>query len=312
MKKTRKKVLGIIGLALVAVMTVFAVLLPESGASALVTNPVTDEVEVRVVGNAPMISLVYPEDGAIFVDPTQYFAFEYANVETTTTKVYYTDSDGTEHVYTIDTVDPDYHPGISENYPLNLLGEEYGYGEYKIVTTGVGYDGVTTEDTVTFSFYPVYGDVEETTENGVYSLNLRYFEDSEDLDAIIVRVYDADGNLVTALSPIKVALPTKEVALDFAGNGLPSGDYTIEIIGVDANGEELSAPYIIDLAYNESKKEDAGDDSVPAPNTGRFFGAGNVSGSDAIVTGLITFVAVAIVAIVIVARTKRNNSNHKK
>lgn len=312
MKKTRKKILGIVGLTLVMIMTVCAVLLPESGASALDTNPVTDEVKVRVVGSVPMISLIYPEDGAIYVDPSQHFAFEYENVETTTTEVRYTDADGVEHIYTIDTVDPDYHPGTSEDYPLDLLSERYSYGDYKIVTKGVGFGGVTAEDTVAFSFYPVYGDIENTSQNGSYRLNLHYLADSEDLASIRINVYDANGNLVTALSPVEVTPPTDEVELDFAAKGLPSGEYTVEIVGLDAEGKELSVPYTINLTYNEDKKEAPEDASVPAPDTGRFFGMGNVSGSDLIVTSLAVFVAAATVAIALIIRTKKDKSGQKK
>lgn len=312
MKKTRKKILGIVGLTLVMIMTVCAVLLPESGASALDTNPVTDEVKVRVVGSVPMVSLIYPEDGAIYVDPSQHFAFEYENVETTTTEVRYTDADGVEHIYTIDTVDPDYHPGTSEDYPLDLLSERYGYGDYKIVTKGVGFGGVTAEDTVAFSFYPVYGDIENTPQNGSYRLNLHYLADSEDLASIRINVYDANGNLVTVLSPVEVTPPTDEVELDFAAKGLPSGEYTVEIVGLDAEGEELSVPYTINLTYNEDKKEAPEDASVPVPDTGRFFGMGSVSGSDLIVTSLAVFVAAATVAIALIIRTKKDKSGQKK
>ena len=308
MKITRKKILGIVGLTLVVAMTVFAVLLPDSGVSALDTNPVTDEVKVRVVGSAPMIKLVYPESGVVFVDPTQYFKFEYENVETTTTEVRYTDGDGIEHIYTIDTVDPDYYPGTSEDYPLDLLGEDYGYGDYKIVTKGVGFDGVTAEDTVAFSFYPVYGDIEGTSENGLYRLNLHYLANSENLASIRINVYDANGDLVTVLSPIEVVPPVEEVELGFAANDLPSGDYTVEIVGLDAEGEELSVPYTIKLTYNEDKKEDPEDNPVPAPDTGRFFGMGSISGADLIFTSLAVFVAAATIAVALVIRTKKDKS----
>lgn len=314
MKKTRKKVLGIIGLTLVVAMTVLAILLPGSEASALDTNPVTDEVQVRVVGSVPMVSLIYPEDGSVFVDPLQHFQFKYENVETTTTEIYYTDTEGNQHIYTLDTVDPDYNPGTSEEYPLDLSDERYGYGDYIIVTSGVGFGGVTAEDSVSFSFYPVYGVLSDDSEEGVYYLSLRYFNGSEELANIIVNVYDADGNLVEALSPIEVSVPDgdKELKLPFADNDLPSGQYSIEIIGVDADGEPLGNPYIISLDY--TKKDDGGDEPgsvVPAPNTGRFSGVGNISNSDVILTSLVIFTAAVVVSIVVVAYKKNDCSNKK-
>lgn len=321
MKKTKKTILGIIGLTLVVAMTVLAVLLPESGASALDTNPITDEVKVRVVGSVPMIKLTYPENDTIFVDPTQYFTFEYENVETTTTEVRYTDASGTEHIYTIDTVDPDYVPGTSEAYPLDLLGTDYGYGEYKIVTKGIGFDGVTAEDTIAFSFYPVYSTLTDGEGDGSYNLKLYYDEEAGDLAAIVVNVYDANGNLVEALSPAKVVPPADELNLAFAANELPSGEYTIEIVGVDSEGEELSAPYTIKLTYNEKKSDDddGGDDSSDtkedtpvAPGTGRFWGTGNISDSDILITALAVFVAAITVAVALIIRTKKDKATESK
>ena len=165
---------------------------------------------------------------------------------------------------------------------------------------------------MTFSFYPVYGDIENTSQNGSYRLNLHYLADSEDLASIRINVYDANGNLVTALSPVEVTPPTDEVELDFAAKGLPSGEYTVEVVGIDAEGKELSVPYTINLTYNEDKKEAPEDASVPAPDTGRFFGIGNVSGSDLIVTSLAVFVAAATVAIALIIRTKKDKSGQKK
>lgn len=83
MKKTKKKILGLAGLVLVAFMTVLALLLPDSGASALTTNPITDEVQVQVVGSEPDVTITSPGNDAVLVEPSQYFQFDFANVDTT-------------------------------------------------------------------------------------------------------------------------------------------------------------------------------------------------------------------------------------
>lgn len=314
MKKTRKKILGFVGLVLVAAMTVLAIMLPGADTSALETNPVTDEVKVRVVGSAPLVTFVYPEDGSVFVDPAQHFQFKYENIETTTTEIYYTDPEGTEHTYTIDTVDPNFYPGTSEEYPLDLSSTEYGYGSYKIVTRGVGYDGVTSEDTVSFFYYPVYGEVIDDSD-GVFNLGLFYNADSEDLDLILVNVYDSDGNLVTALSPKTVDLPDTEVDLEFEKNNLPSGTYTVEIIGLDSDGNVLSTPYTLELNYTEKKEEESSDgeksndnNTTGVPDTGYFWGGTNITGTDVAVTGLSVFSATVILAIVLVVRNKHDKT----
>lgn len=306
MKKTRKRILGFIGLMLVVAMTVWAVLLPDLGASALETNPITDEVNVRVVGSTPMITLTHPMNDSIFVDPAQYFQFDYENVETTTTKIYYTDSDGTEHMYTLDTEDPDYATGTSSEHLLDLSEDKYRYGSYKIVTIGVGFDGVTAEDTVEFSYYPVYGELEDSTQNGTFGLNLFYNSESEDLAEIMINVYDSDGNIVTALSSLKVSVPNTKTSLAFAENNLPFGDYTVEIIGLDDEGNALSTPYILNLQYKNESEDEDNSEVVATPDTGYFWGGTNVSGTDITVTGLVAFLAVAIVATVLVTRTKKD------
>ena len=312
MKKARKKILGFVGLVLVVAMTVLAIMLPGAGTSALETNPVTDEVKVRVVGSTPLISLIYPEDSSVLVDPAQHFQFEYENIETTTTEIYYTDPEGAEHVYTIDTVDPNFYPGTSEEYPLDLSGTGYGYGSYKITARGIGYDGVTSEDTI--SYYPVYGEIIDGS-GGTFNLGLFYNADNKDLASILVNVYDANGNLVTALSPKTINLPGTEVDLDFAKNNLPFGAYTVEIIGLDSEGDELSVPYTLDLNYEEDKKEDSedsengsNDNATGAPDTGYFWGGTNITGVDFATTGLIAFSATVVLAVVLVVRNKREKT----
>lgn len=314
MKKARKKILGFVGLVLVVAMTVLAIMLPGAETSALETNPVTDEVKVRVVGSTPLISLIYPEDSSVLVDPAQHFQFEYENIETTTTEIYYTDPEGAEHIYTIDTVDPNFYPGTSEEYPLDLSGTGYGYGSYKITARGIGYDGVTSEDTISFSYYPVYGEIIDDS-GGTFNLGLFYNADNEDLASILVNVYDANGNLVTALSPKTINLPGTEVDLDFAKNNLPFGAYTVEIIGLDSEGDELSVPYTLDLNYEEDKKEDSedsengsNDNATGAPDTGYFWGGTNITGVDFATTGLIAFSATVVLAVVLVVRNKREKT----
>ncbi len=306
MRKTSKKILGVAGLTLVAVMTVIAILLP-GGASALETNPSTDEVEVRVVGSVPKVTITHPDSGSIFVEPQQYFTFSFENVNNVTAEVYYTDASGEEHVYLIDTLTPDYEPGSSSEYTLDLLSSQYGYGDYKIVVKGTGFDGVTSEDTVAFTFCPVYGTVERVTDDGVYDIKLHYDQEAENLDTIILNVYDEAGNLVDVLSPALVKVPGTEVELPFGKNDLESGKYTIEIIAVNADGEPLAKPYYLTIDYT-APEDDNGGGVAPAPDTGRFFGAINMSSADVVLTGVMVFAVVAIVAIGIIISTRRDKA----
>ena len=288
-------------------MTAIALLLPDSGASALATNPITDEVQVRVVGGEPGVSITFPENGAVFVNPNQFFRFDFTNVSTTTAKIKYTDINGDVYTYIVDTLDPDYDPaaGNSPKYPLDLSGEGYGYGEYQITVGGVGFDGIIAEDTVTFSFYPVYGEVSDPNNSGNYNVKVYYDENSENLDTIEINVYGPDGELVAALSPQRLKAPESEAELPFAELGLPSGEYTVRISALDADGNELYIPYGISISY--TKKEDL----VPAPDTGRLFGGANISGADVAVTGLVVLVVVSAIAIAMILKNKTDEKTTK-
>ena len=302
MKKTRKRILGLAGLFLVAFMTVLALLLPDSGASALTTNPITDEVQVQVVGSEPDVTIASPGDDAVLVEPSQYFQFDFANVDTTSAELQYTDASGDTHIYTIDTLDPHYDPttGSSPKYVLELLGEGYGYGEYQLTVTGIGFDGAFDEDTVKFSFYPVYGEVFGPDNDNNYSLGVHYDEDNEDLDTIEINVYGPDGELITDLSPIRIKAPESEVDLPFGDLGLPSGTYTVEIVALDKDANRLFDPYDILISY--TKKGDP--EPVPAPDTGSFFGGINVSSTDITITALVVFVLFSAVAAAIIIKSR--------
>ena len=60
MKKTKKRVLGLLGLVLVIITTIFAAFLPgpEASAEGGITS-VTDTISVRVVGSVPDILNFY-------------------------------------------------------------------------------------------------------------------------------------------------------------------------------------------------------------------------------------------------------------
>ena len=70
MKKTEKRVLGLLGLILVAITTIFAAFLPGPEASATDSGTsVTDTIQVRVVGNSPAVEIVGVTDGEKVVFP---------------------------------------------------------------------------------------------------------------------------------------------------------------------------------------------------------------------------------------------------
>lgn len=306
MKKTKKRVLGLLGLVLVIITTIFAAFLPgpEASAEGGITS-VTDTISVRVVGSVPDILNVKPINGSVFIYPDQDLSFDYENVEYLTITIRYTDKDDVEHIIPLlEKDDPesfvDYIPG-SYSTPLDLLAEDYGYGEYRVEIVGIGFNDVKDFETVEFALYPVVGEANEADDGKVY-LDLQYDTENENINTIGINIYDENGNLVNVLSPITVNTPDMRVELPFAENNLPTGNYRIEITAYNAEGEALYKPYITYYYY----------EMIPVPNTGALFSNLNISRTDYLVTGLIIFFLAAILGIVFIVKGRSNKSRLNK
>lgn len=306
MKKTKKRVLGLLGLVLVVITTIFAAFLPspEASAEGSITS-VTDTISVRVVGSVPDILNVKPINGSVFIYPDQDLSFDYENVEYLTITIRYTDKDDVEHIIPLlEKDDPesfvDYIPG-SYSTPLDLLAEDYGYGEYRVEIVGIGFNDVKDFETVEFALYPVVGEANEADDGKVY-LDLQYDTENENINTIGINIYDENGNLVNVLSPITVNTPDMRVELPFAENNLPTGNYRIEITAYNAEGEALYKPYITYYYY----------EMIPVPNTGALFSNLNISRTDYLVTGLIIFFLAAILGIVFIVKGRSNKSRLNK
>lgn len=296
MKKTKKRILGLLGLILVAAMTTIAILLPEPNVSATDMSSATDVILVRVVGDVPDVQITSPANEATFITPEQSLAFNYENVSDVTVEVDYTNKDDITTSYTIDNFDADYNPG-DKTYNINLLGDNYGYGDYLIRVTGDGYNiESVAEDLVEFHFIPVYGEVEDEADDSIY-LNLYYDTENENISTIGINIYDEDGNLVEKISSIVVQSPDTKVELPFSKNNLPTGNYSIEIIAYNGSGEELYLPYYADVYYEA--------ELVPVPDTGMMFMGLSVSKADFLIAGVIIFMLVAIFGIVFVAKGRK-------
>ena len=306
MKKTKKRVLGLLGLVLVIITTIFAAFLPgpEASAEGGITS-VTDTISVRVVGSVPDILNVKPINGSVFIYPDQDLSFDYENVEYLTITIRYTDKDDVEHIIPLlEKDDPesfvDYIPG-SYSTPLDLLAEDYGYGEYRVEIVGIGFNDVKDFETVEFALYPVVGEANEVDDGKVY-LDLQYDTENKNINTIGINIYDENGNLINVLSPITVNAPDMRVELPFAENNLPTGNYRIEITAYNAEGEALYKPYITYYYY----------EMIPVPNTGALFSNLNISRTDYLVTGLIIFFLAAILGIVFIVKGRSNKSRLNK
>ncbi len=292
MRKTKKKVLGLLGLILVAAITCFAASLP--GPKATAVSSFTDTIVVRVVGNTPDVNITSPENEAIFVDPNAEVHFDYENVRTATAELTYTDLDGNEYSESIAEWQLNYDAGDS-TITINL--NNYGYGDYLVKITGIGYDDVKDIEQVKFSYVSIYTEIEEDPNTGLIYLNLYYLEDV--VCKADINLYLGD-KLIAPPSTIKVTSPTHRVEIPFAG--LATGDYIIRTTAYSCDTGEKIGKEFEDNYYYEA---------IPVPDTGGFFTSGNISREDFMITGTIVFLGFGGLAIWIVAKGRKDSKRRK-
>ena len=311
MKKTQKNLLGLFGLSLVVAVTAFAACLPGPGASA--ASSVTDTVIVRVVGPAPNVEVTGVESGSTITDGGQTLDITYESIDELKVDIKYTDKDGNESTFNIWDDYYDYVPG---ELPIDLNLIQYGYGEYEITVRGDGSDGGFDEETIVFEYIPVAGTATSEEGTGDPIIDLDYVPgdgvDPNGVETIIINVYDDEGNLIDELSGIVVNKDTGEITLPFGESGLPDGSYTIELIALNADGDELYKPYIIEFNYTAGGEEPVVPDSggTDVPDTGGLFGGLNISKTDYLVTGLLIFFTAGIGGVIFIV--KRNQKSSKR
>lgn len=311
MKGTKKKLLGLLGLFLVAAITTFAVLMPQPGVAA--TSSVTDTISVRVVGEVPKVGLSGIENESITKNPNQTFTVDYENVEEFTVTVKYTDLDGNEHTYTLeDKFNADYNPGTKQ-YTLNLNEERFGHGDYEIHVSGKGYGAENiTEDVVTFTYSEFRVDV-ETGKDGNPIVDPGVDPEDHRVDHVVAEVEDPDGNPVPNLTTeFEKPFSSKELFFNEHEPCLKTGDYTIKVKEYDAEGNLLHEH---DITYHYEALETCEEllpvPSAGSPNTGQSSADFNVSRVDYLITGIIALALVAVLGIFFVLK-RGKKTTHKR
>ena len=295
MRKTPKKVIGLFGLVLVAAMTVFAASLPSPNAEAVGTSSVTDSIVVTVLPPAYVanVSFLDHTEDIPYINPNQNINFNYSGVEQVKITLEYTNKSGATSSYVVhdQSVNPD---GNTETLALDL--SNYGYGRYEVKLEGSGQYG-SAQDIIKFSYVSVTATVEEDEDTGKIYTILDYDENSADVDHFVINVYDENGNLVDALSPIIVNKPNKKIEMPFAEKNVPAGKYTVSISAIDPNGNLLYDAWDVVFVY----------DPMLVPNTGGLFAGLNISKVDYLVTGLIAFGMVGIFGIWFILKDRKSS-----
>ena len=304
MKKSQKKILGLLGLTTVGVVTVVAATMPSPEASAI--SSVTDTITIRVVSNAPNVDVLEPKDGEITSQANQIIKFNYENVNQIRVTLKRKDQYGNELPPKIFDFTSDGTPG-SDSLSLNLADPEYGYGEYTIIISGENGQSLSDEDTMRFTYLPVIVDAEVDQETGDAILDLDYDEENGNIDHFGIVVTDENGNTVVKPSPIIIKTPETEAIIPFSDYDLPAGKYTIATTAYDESGNALYTTYQVFFVYKPVDKE-----VVPVPDTGGLFQGLNISKSDYLITGLIIFFMVGLAGSVYILKSKTTSNNKRK
>lgn len=301
MKKTKKQILGIAGLAAVGVMTAVAYGMPVPGAAA---KEADTEVHVVVSEGTPSSVIASPSDGSETAKGTIEVVTNYSQAKRLEFFLSYKDASGS----TVRVDLPSYTPTADAGtYKFSLDVTPYGFGEYELHTLVVGYDGVTREtDAVSFSYRAAVVEPETgKTEGGDPTIGV---EISDDTEKVIVTIFDKDGNPVTGKDgkPVEIELDRSDidpstgkilVDLPFEELGIPAGDYTAVVSAYDKDGKLISVSHV-GFGYTPVTPD--------TPNTGMLsIGDLNISRIDYLVTGLIAFAVAAGFAVALVYRRSR-------
>ena len=81
MKKTQKKICGLLGLALVVTMTIIAAFLPGPGATAATSTETSDTITVTVIDSIPYATITNPKSGDEIVSLDTPINIDYRNME---------------------------------------------------------------------------------------------------------------------------------------------------------------------------------------------------------------------------------------
>ena len=295
MPKTKKQILGLIGLAFVGLMTAFAYCLPAPGAAAESSNI---DVTVTVHPDNTSITILQPTDGSETSDGTTKVSVQYSEADRLDFRLTYTNADG--QVQTVDL--PSYDPTEPNGtYEFDLDLGQYGYGDFVLTTTASSAGGSTHEDAVSFSYQSAVISDGGTNEDGNPVITI---DPSDDVDHGDVQIYDKDGNpifvdedgnetpIVVDRDDIDPETGEIKVELPLDGYDVPEGEYTGVVITYDKDGNVIGR-HTFTFYYKPTPK---------LPNTGSVFAGLNIARADYIITGLIFFGLVAGFAIYLIGR----------
>lgn len=310
MKKTRKRIFGLIGLLVVGAMTAVAINLPSPDAAAIETDSVDVEVRVNVGEAGFYATLGEPRDGEIVTSPQLEVVTNYSASSQIDYYLYYTDSSGQEHKVPIGRFNPTDSAGV-HTFMLNL--DNYaGFSNYQLESVATGSSGATREDRVGFVYQAINAVFTGTSESAgpIFEVNV-----NGSVEKVQVQVYDKNGKPIFVDAdgtehPIIVdrAQFDKDqllLTLPFTKYGITDGEYAAVFVAYNANDDIIGVD-TVDFTYkiNSDGSNSGSADTPDVPDTGMSGNALNISRSDFIISGIILFGLVSSFAVYLIVRKK--------
>ncbi|MBQ6130549.1 hypothetical protein IJI72_02595 [Candidatus Saccharibacteria bacterium] len=313
----KKKLIGLIGLALVVMMTVFAYFLP--GEASAESSAHSDIIRVRVYDQYPSVTINSPVNESVTVSPAGEISFDYENSSSVKMSLTHEDEEGNVSTtelptYTPDLsdLDPEFQYGSgSATVAFNLDDYDLGYGRYTLTLESISPVGYDTQS-VEFYYLPV-----KATQTGASDDNndpTVLVEYDSGVAKIEVMPVDSNGNPLFD-EPIVIEVPSpyeagsKEITLPFSSYGLASGDYTLSITAYteDSGTGQLAAIVLpSDVPADLFKVSYTQPDAPAIPNTGRLLGNLGVSSSDLVITAVLVFAFTLLFAFVLLGHKKKD------
>ncbi|MBR2586930.1 hypothetical protein IKE71_00970 [Candidatus Saccharibacteria bacterium] len=306
----------------------------------------TDVIRVTVYDQFPSIKIDSPATDYITTSPTFDLDFTYENSTYVDFTLSYEELDEDGEVIAVHEVPlPRFNPDPSRldptfNYDsdsntvtINLFDPNpeadtpaLSYGHYVLTAVSASPIGPSTGDAIEFDYVPVnlvQTGSAETTQNPVADV---IYDDG--VAKIEVMPVDRNGNalfyeaIVIEIEPDEngdYLAGTKTIVLPFTEHGFPSGDYNLLVTAYSAttvpgeidpdSGEQgedtveyeiISSPRTIYVvSYVQPLAPDV-------PDTGGLFKNLNLATEDVVITSIVAFVALAAVALLILAKQKKD------
>ena len=300
MQKAKKQLLGFGGLAFVVALTAFASTLP-AGATTVKGN-VDIQVQVYNVNFETIINS--PLDGKVYNSPEIDFSETHSHAFRVDYVLQRLNADGTvAETYALDeytVIGEDVSGNTNFKLDMNNYG---GPGVYVFRSTITSSAGTKKEDAVQFIYAAISANQDDvvTTPTKV-DFTVNYSAGVKSLKYVLRNSQGADiTGMFTANTKAPEEGGSQVLSIDLTELGLDAGEYTIYIEGYDGfdGGGELIDTASVNFRYSP--------DAPNVPDTGSLLSALNISRADYLITGLVCFTIISVLALVVIKKSHKKN-----